>query len=149
EATFQLGRWEAALELLDALEERPLDAFNAARAIAQRVTIYCLARPHDALDLTLRTLRRFGWRWARGPSLLRVRIELLRTDWCLRGPLDPTTFSTARQHADLSWMAPILIAAIASGPLTQHSNRLSLLCAAYALRAFHRHGLVDRSPAFG
>ena len=149
EASFQLGRWESALELLDALEEHPVDAFKAARAIAQRVSIYCLARPHDALNLTLGALRRFGWGWARSPSLLRVRVELLRTDWSLRGPLDQTTFSTVRQHADLSWMAPILVAAIASGPLTQHSNRLSLLCAAYALRAFHRHGLVDRSPAFG
>ncbi len=149
EASFQQGRWDSALQILDALEARPLDDLNAARAIALRVSIYCLARPRDALDLTLGTLRRFGWRWARGPSLLRVRIELLRTDWSLRGPLDTTTFPTGHRQADLSWMAPILVAAIASGPLTQHSNRISLLCAAYALRAFHRHGLVDRSPAFG
>jgi hypothetical protein len=149
EASFQLGSPDAALDLLAALEKRPLDRLHEGRVIAQRVAVYCLARPRDALELTLAAVRRFGLRWPSKPSLLRARFEVLRTDWCLRNPLDPTTFPTGRRHSDLSWMAPILIVAIASGPITQHSNRLSLLCAAHALRMFHRHGLVDRSPGFG
>jgi tetratricopeptide (TPR) repeat protein len=148
EASFQLGRSDEALELLEALGRRPLDTLHEARVIAQRIAVYCLARPHDALDLTLAALRRFGLRWPRNPSLLRARLELLRTDWSLRDPFDRATFPSGPSGADLSWMAPILVFAVASGPMTQHSNRLSLLCAAHALRAFHRHGLVDRSPGF-
>jgi histidine kinase len=138
EAAYQQGEFDVALQLLEVPERYELDPFRAAVLISQRITVYTLARPDDALELSLASLRKLGIRWPSNPSLLRVWIDILRTDWLLRGPLDRSTFSLERT-ADLAGLAPVVILRAGGGPITQHSNRLTCLAVAYALRTFRRH----------
>jgi predicted ATPase len=141
EAAFQMGELERALELIEVAEGRELDPLRQAVLIGQRISVYCVARPEEAIDLSLQSLRKFGIRWSRKPSTLRVWMDILRTDWLLRGPLDERTFSP-EPGTDMSWLAPIVILRAAGAPLTHQSNRLTCLSSAYALRAFRRHWIV-------
>jgi hypothetical protein len=146
EAAFQLRQFDLALKLLEVPERKPLPPFHEALVIAQRIGVYSLVRPEQGLDLALASLRKFGVRWPRSPSLLRVWIDILRTDWHLRGELDERGFSMEPQK-DMAWLAPVLVMRAAGAPLSFHSYRLLLLSAAYVLRAYRRHGVAITTPS--
>jgi hypothetical protein len=143
ESAFQSRELAAALELLDALEARPLTRVELARAAATRLRILPLLKPAEVCVRTmLGVLRRFGVRWPLHPSRLRVRIALRFTGWmlALRGTrrfLEPT----AEGHSER--VAPVLVIA-ASGPsLVLHDVHLAALAAAHSLRWYLRFGHLD------
>jgi hypothetical protein len=147
EAAFQTKAFELALHLLEELEAHPLAHLQQAQVLAKRIAIVTFTREGDATGMTLAALRRYGVRWPRRPSALRIRWEILRTDWMLRGPLDERLFPPVRATRDARWMAPVLVFSAGGAALVRTSIALPFFSASYALRAQRRHG-VARGPGF-
>jgi hypothetical protein len=142
EAAQQTSRPEHAIELLDALEARPLAMLQRAQVAARRLASLAMIRPEEALDRTLVELRRFGVRLPRRPSWLRVRLTVAYTDWKLRGPLGPSAFGRS-PTADPAWVAPILIVGGGGPALVRGgSMRLLTLATTRTLLRFQRYGAL-------
>ncbi len=146
EAAFLCDEFCQALELLRPLENRQLEPLKDAQVTGMALSIRCAAgEPVDTLiDELLGALARYGVRWPRCPSRWRLRWDLFRTDWLLRGPLDERTFRPW-SPGDLSWAAPLWLNLYGTNILRAHSARLLLLASIHALRMYLRHGAI-RTP---
>ncbi len=134
---------ESALEHLDVLRARPLSRMQDAQVTALTLRVHTERDgPEQVLPLVLESLRRFGIHWSANPSRLRVRFELLRADWALRGPLDESHLRPAPPGDHSSWFAPLLVMVAGGAALNVHSVRLVSLVSSYAVRAYVRHGYV-------
>ncbi len=148
ESAYQAQDVAFALKLLGVLERsgswsRMQDAQIAAKRILARSR---LGGFREELAHALDTLRRFGVRWPLHPSRLRVWLEILRTDWALRGSLGEDAFVPAGAGDHSAWLAPLIVTRAAGPTLTRSTVRLTCLSSGLALRSFLRHGYVG-SPA--
>jgi serine/threonine protein kinase len=149
ESAYQMHDVELALKLLSTLETvHPWSRMQAAQIAAKQIMARTLqtSGPRE-LEFVLQTLGRFGVHWPAYPSRLRARLEILRTDWALRGSLGDDRFHFARPGDHSAWLAPLLVMGASAPTLTRRTIRLVLLLTSFALRNFLRHGFVT-SPAF-
>jgi hypothetical protein len=91
------------------------------------------------MEATLEALRHVGIRWPRQPSDLRAALEIARTDWMLRGPLDARRFPE-RPPDDARWLAPTTVIDCAGNALVSESPKLVFVALASALRFRCRAG---------
>jgi hypothetical protein len=144
EAAFQTERFSDCLQMLQTLLALPLAPLQRARVLAQRISIAEVDQSSETLELVLEALRQFGVSWPRTPSRLRARLEVLRTDWVLRGPLDERAFPP-RQVSDMSWLPPVLIISAGIAAMADHSNALACIATGYVLRRYRRYS-YSRNP---
>jgi len=144
-ALTQLRQFERALKLLEGLERHSLTELQRGRLLARRLSTLAMTDRPVLLQATLEALRSFGIRWPAEPSLLRTWIEILRTEWMLRGPIDEQMFP-GKPTADLSWLSPILIIRAGAFSISSQSYCLNALVFAFVLRTYHRRGVL-RCPA--
>ncbi len=142
ESAYQMREIALALELLAKLETRSWPRMHSAQIAAKHITVRTLDDSGQELDLVLATLRRFGVRWPAYPSRLRTRLEILRADWALRGPLDERALRPlgAGDHSD--WMAPLVIMGAGASALTRKTVRLVCLLTGFSMRRARRHGYL-------
>jgi len=142
---YQRKDFEAGFSLLEDLERHDPGPDDQIRIDVQRIKLATASRPtRETLDLSLETLRRYGVRWSRRPSLLRVRFAIWRTDWMLRGPYEKWPLRPA-PRGDLRWLYPIMIKAAAAQVHSLTNVRLVCLTGSDTLRAYVEHGYA-RSP---
>src|SRR5262249_16332269 len=133
EAAYQTKNFDLAKQMLDVLDAHPLEPLRRAQVLGKRLQIVTFNREGDALGLTLAALRRFGVRWPRRPSRLRIRWEVFRTDWALRGPLDANLFPRGdTPEQDRSWLAPTLVFRGAGAAMVRESSALACFASAYS-----------------
>jgi len=150
EALVQTDAYEPALEALQTLQAHHLTTLQGAQVAGKLLGIRTVAqgRSDELLSDALRALRKYGIRWPLRPSLWRVRWELFRTDWLLRGALDERKFKPFVGN-DRSWTAPLLLTIFANGTFVTQSVRITCLLSAYAVRAYLRHGTLHGGPGYG
>jgi hypothetical protein len=131
-----------ALELLGTLEARAWPRMPSAQIAARRITVRTLEDSGEELALVLDTLRRFGVHWPASPSRWRIRFEVLRSDWALRGPLDERALRPVGPGAHDAWIAPLLIMSAGASAMTRKSVRLMCLMTCFAVRTARRRGYI-------
>jgi hypothetical protein len=140
ECALQTRQFRVALELLDAIRHRPLGRVAAAQVAAKRIHVHTrMQPPEQTLPLVLDTLAQFGVHWPSDPGWLRVRWEILRTDWALRGPLDEHAFQPLG-GGDHSRLIAKLMLMTAGGATLAVCGSQAVLSVSFALRACRRHG---------
>jgi hypothetical protein len=139
EAAYQASEFALALELLDRLQSRALRPDQRALADAQRIAVLSITAPEAALDLTLETLRRFGVRWPKQPSIPRILVSILYTAWKIGDPLDDRAFAKRDWH-DENWEQQAAIIRAGGAILMQTSILLVVIATNYGLRRELRCG---------
>jgi len=147
EAALQARDYDGGLQMLVALEARPLSRMERTRCAATRIRMLALSRgPREGVQYMLSVLREHGIRWPLNPSRLHARLALLSASLYLR------IFGTVRMQkpaapSEEDWRAVLLITTVA-GPLQmRHDLRLACLSTALTVRRYIRHGYVS-SPSF-
>jgi len=144
-AASQAEQSQEALELLAKLEPHAQGALEQARIEALRIVIHSVLPGADPVGLTLAIAARFGFRVPRRPSRWRVTLEIWRTDFALRGPLDDSVFQPPR-GASGAQVVPLLLVLSAGAPtMVAERGSLALLTIGFIVRALRRHGAF-RSP---
>jgi predicted ATPase len=140
------GDYPLALRLLQELESRPLSLIQASVAAFRRIGIYAVIDPVRAADVALVSLARFGVRFPREPSWLRLRTSQWLTDRSLRRRTDRGIFRPADKLPE-QWLAVYLQLGGAAGAMIRHRTRLTLLVVAWLVRKYAKFGYY-RAPAF-
>jgi len=134
--SFQSQRFQEALERLAPLRSARLSRLQGALVAALRIRISSASRHSDAtLELLFESLEAFGCRLPRHPSWLRVRLEILRIDWRLRGEPEHWPFFPLRPGTDPGAHAQMLLAVAGAQIVGKTSSRLVCLSAAADLRS--------------
>jgi histidine kinase len=147
ENAFQKGEYAQAIELLDALETRPLTRLELARAASKRMRMLPLLKtPEECVRILLGILRRFGVHWPLHPSRLRASIALRMAGaaLALRGA---SRFLRPAAAPDVERLLPILILAPAGSSVLLHDLNLAAMTTSLALRSYLRWGHLS-SPSY-
>jgi hypothetical protein len=146
EAAFATRDFEAALELLSALESRTLPWLQSAKAAELRLRIFALTRSaEECVQHILQDLQRVGIRWPLRPTRGRARLALHRAGWelALRGTRNMLRKQT---DDDPRALGPLLLATL-GGPILRHDLHLSALQTSRVLTWYLRAG-YRTSPSF-
>ena len=130
---------EAALTLLEELEQRPLSTPQRAMVAHWRISTMALSLHPEGLPVILATFRDFGIRWPAKPSALRTILALLRTERSLRGPLDESKFPPLAGE-QTAFLTKLLVLSAAGAQIAAQSPRLLALLMALLLRLYQKHG---------
>jgi hypothetical protein len=147
ESAYQMREIELALELLRKLETRPWPRMQSAQIAAKQITVRTLEDSSLEIELVLATLRRFGVRWRARPSRLRTHLEILRTDWALRGALDERALRPLVAGDHSHWIAPLVIMGAGASAMTRKTVRLVCLLTSFSTRRARSHGYM-MAPGF-
>lgn len=142
DAAHQCKEFAEAERCLDLLAARRLSQIQSVHVLARQIRNSSVTRPRLAtVDLTLRLLRRFGVRWSRSPSRLRLWFEMLRTDLHLRRARDGELLEPCKSE-DVDRVVPMLLIQAAGQSLSMTSYRLVLLGTALTLRLYATFGFL-------
>jgi hypothetical protein len=136
--SFQIGRLEICLSLVDALEPHVASRVEKAGVIAHRIAVHAVRDDIEtATELGIRGMRELGVHWPLHPSALRVRLaELaLALELDLRGG----ALRPARSFSD-DTLATLLVLAAMGGPASRVDVQLVALAATWAVRLMLRKG---------
>jgi predicted ATPase len=146
ESATQGGQFEAARELLDALDRRAPSRFEFAQIAVKRLQLLALLEnPESCVSYILEVMRKLGVRWPRHPSALRARLNLRGIRWMLlrRRGMDILRPATS---VDPHWLAPILVIGQSGSILIRYDVRLTALATCFVLRRYIRSGYIARAP---
>ncbi len=144
EAAFQLRDFDQTLAFLDELDALALDPPQQVQVVVKRIAVFSMRRSPETAELGLQALDRMGVHFARRPARMRLWLDIVRTDWMLRRPLE----EVGRRNAspDPNWVLPLLICSAAGPAFVRHSGALSLQASAYSLRTSLRNGPEQGLP---
>jgi len=147
DAAHQCEWFDEARRCLELLAERPLGLLQKIQVDARQIRTSSVTQPRLAtVDLTRRLLRRYGIRWPRTPSWLRVRWEVLRTDWSLGADLGERTLRQCPPE-NIERVLPVLLIAAAGQSLSMTSHRMILIGTSQIVRTYLTDGF-NASPGF-
>jgi len=127
------GHPEQAERYLSFLETRPLSLVQWARVAARRVDLRTSTQgPASAIEAALRALEKLGIRFPSTKSLLRIRLDVLRTRFALRNV--KTSTPSRKKEADPNWRAAQLLLSAIGPPTFREELRLHLLTIGLFLR---------------
>jgi hypothetical protein len=143
ESAFQNGDYSGALALLATLDQRAPSRLELAQVASKRLRVLALIQDPDAcLRYVVGMLRRLGVRWPDRPSLLRVRLEILRVWLALRARNIEQTLKPATQ-TDPRWLAPLLVQMQAGATYLRVDVRHAALANCFVMRRLMRSGFVS------
>jgi predicted ATPase len=147
ESAFRSGDVQAALALLEPLEQQRLSRIESARAIGLRVQVYSLTKPPiECVRYALLALRSFGVRWSLRPSHWRTALAVQRVERLVRKRSD-AEFLAPATSLDLDKLATFLLIDLTGSSLAQAHARFATLAACHVLSDYLRNGYIAR-PGF-
>jgi predicted ATPase/serine phosphatase RsbU (regulator of sigma subunit)/tRNA A-37 threonylcarbamoyl transferase component Bud32 len=145
ECEYLTGRFDASEQLFDIIISRAKTNLDKARIFAAKVMLYTHTGKHDkAIDAGLTGLKLVGVHLTPHPGKAGVGIEILKSQWALRG-------KTVPDLAKLPWMTEpepqIAIDILTSLMIVAYSSsaELSATVMTKLLRTTLRHGIADAS----
>ncbi len=137
----------ATLELLDALDARPLSRMDKAHsAVLRSRTLALVKRPDEVVRYALGVLRSFGIHWPLHPTRLRAHLALRFVDLSLR-LLGTRKLVQPAARRDPAWLAPLLLLGVAGSVFPRHDINLAVLANSLPLRRYLRSGYLT-GPGF-
>ena len=142
ESAFQLGEFDAALALLDAVDERDLARLELSRLEGKRIQILAMCREAEVcVRHTLGVLARFGVRWPLHPSRLRAQLEIwvVRLMLRIRGHPERLRAATSVKPENL---APLIVIRPSAAVLARVDVHLAILATCLSMREQTRFGYL-------